>query len=108
MSAAAFERVTHIFTASPSTRLSDIKEGCISKNKRRRKESVNKVKSLNMCSQRQKGSLEGIVPSNDTTRISELHGQTGKYVVRAEDLPRSSKLPCAQRPIKRTEFEKYT
>ena len=28
--------------------------------------------------------------------------QTGNYVVRAED------LPCAQRPIKRAEFEKYT
>ena len=25
--------------------------------------------------------------------------QTGKYVVRAEDLPRGSKLPFAQRPI---------
>ena len=34
--------------------------------------------------------------------------QTGKYVVRAEDLPRASKLPCAQRPLTRAEFEKYT
>ena len=33
--------------------------------------------------------------------------QTGKYVVRSEDLPRASKLSCAQRPIKRIEFEKY-
>ena len=32
--------------------------------------------------------------------------QTGVYVVRAEDLPHASKLPCAQRPIKRAEFEK--
>ena len=32
--------------------------------------------------------------------------QTGKYVVRAEDLPRASKLPCPQRPIMRAEFEK--
>ena len=31
--------------------------------------------------------------------------QTGKYVVHAEDLPRASKLPCSQRPIKRVEFE---
>ena len=34
--------------------------------------------------------------------------QTGKYVGRTEDLPRASKLPCAQRPIKRAEFEKCT
>ena len=34
--------------------------------------------------------------------------QTGKYVVRAEDLPRASKLPCAQEPMTRAEFEKYT
>ena len=33
--------------------------------------------------------------------------QTGKYVVRAEDLPRARKLSCAQRPMKRAEFEKY-
>ena len=32
---------------------------------------------------------------------------TGKYVVRAEDLPRANKLSCAQRPIKRAEVEKY-
>ena len=37
--------------------------------------------------------------------IGEL--QTGKYVVRAEDLPRANKLSCAQRPIKRVELEKY-
>ena len=34
--------------------------------------------------------------------------QTGKYVVGAEDLPRASKVLCAQRPIKRAEFEKCT
>ena len=34
--------------------------------------------------------------------------QTGKYVVRAEDLPRANNLPCAQRPIKHAKFEKYT
>ena len=34
--------------------------------------------------------------------------QTGKYVVRAEDLQRARKQTCAQRPIKRAEFEKYT
>ena len=34
--------------------------------------------------------------------------QTGKYVVRADDVPRGSKQPCAQRPIKRAEFEKLT
>ena len=34
--------------------------------------------------------------------------QTGKYVVRAEDLPRANNLPCAQRPIKRAKFDKYT
>ena len=34
--------------------------------------------------------------------------QTRKYVVRAEDLPRASKLPCAQRTIKRAEFENHT
>ena len=34
--------------------------------------------------------------------------QTGNYVVHAEDLPRASKLSCAQRPIKRAEFEKCT
>ena len=39
---------------------------------------------------------------------SDMLTQTGEYVVRAEDLPRASKLPCAQRPIKRAEFEKYT
>ena len=33
--------------------------------------------------------------------------QTGKYVVRAEDLPRASKLPLPQQPIKCAEFEKY-
>ena len=27
--------------------------------------------------------------------------QTGKYVVCAEDLPRTNNLPCAQEPIKR-------
>ena len=30
--------------------------------------------------------------------------QTGMYVVRAEDLPRASKLPCTQRIIKRAEY----
>ena len=34
--------------------------------------------------------------------------QTGKYVARAEDIPRASTLSCGQRPIKRAEFEKYT
>ena len=34
-------------------------------------------------------------------------GQTGKHVVRAEDLPRANKLLCAQRPIKCEEFEKH-
>ena len=34
--------------------------------------------------------------------------QTGKYVARAEDLPRASQLPCVQRLIKRAEFEQYT
>ena len=34
--------------------------------------------------------------------------QTGKYIVRAEDLPRANILPCAQRPVKRAKFEKYT
>ena len=33
--------------------------------------------------------------------------QTGKYVMRAEDLPRANKLPYAQRPIKRSKFDKY-
>ena len=37
-----------------------------------------------------------------------IEGQTEKYVVRAKDLPRASELSCAQRPIKRAEFEKYT
>ena len=42
------------------------------------------------------------------TQISlSLTRHTGKYVVHAEDLPLASKLPCAQRPIKRAEFEKY-
>ena len=40
--------------------------------------------------------------------LSKILYQTGKYVVRAPDLPRASKVPCAQRPIKRAEFEKYT
>ena len=34
--------------------------------------------------------------------------QTGKYIVRAEDIQRARKLSCAQRPMKRAEFEKYT
>ena len=34
--------------------------------------------------------------------------QTGKCVVLAEDLQRARKLACAQRPMKRAEFEKYT
>ena len=34
-----------------------------------------------------------------------LVGQTGKYAVRAEDLPRASKLSCAQQPTKSAEFE---
>ena len=41
-----------------------------------------------------------------TTRTSIA--QTGKYVVHAEDLQRARELPCAQRPMKRAEFEKYT
>ena len=48
--------------------------------------------------------------SHSSTRnqfISNLI-QTGKYVVPAEDHPRASNLPYAQRPIKRTEFERYT
>ena len=40
------------------------------------------------------------------TAYSGPKSQTGKYVVRAEDLPRASELPCAQRPMKRAEFEK--
>ena len=34
--------------------------------------------------------------------------QTGKYVLRAEDLPPANKFPYAQRPIKRAKCEKYT
>ena len=34
--------------------------------------------------------------------------QTGKDVVRTEDLQRANNLPCVQRPIKRAKFEKYT
>ena len=34
--------------------------------------------------------------------------QTGKYVVRAEDLQCARKLPYAQRPVKHAEIEKYT
>ena len=34
--------------------------------------------------------------------------QTGKYVVRAEDLPRARKLSCVEGAIKRADFEKYT
>ena len=34
--------------------------------------------------------------------------QTGKYVKRAEDLPRANILSCALRPIKRAEFGKYS
>ena len=34
--------------------------------------------------------------------------QTGKYVVRAEDLQRASTLPCAQRPTKREKVGKYS
>ena len=33
------------------------------------------------------------------------NGQTGKYVVHAEDLPHANNLPLAQRPIKRTKPE---
>ena len=43
--------------------------------------------------------------ADSTTILERL--QTGKYVVRAEDLPRASKLPCAQRPVKRTKYGKY-
>ena len=39
--------------------------------------------------------------------INFLSNQTGKYVVHAKDLPRANTLSCAQRPIKRAEFEKY-
>ena len=34
--------------------------------------------------------------------------RTGKYEVHAEDLPHANKLPYAQWPMKRAEFEKYT
>ena len=37
-----------------------------------------------------------------------FNAQTGKHVVRAEDLQRAKNFPCAQRPIKRAKFEKYT
>ena len=37
-----------------------------------------------------------------------VSAQTGKYVLRAEDLPRANKLSCAQRSMKRAKFEKYT
>ena len=40
--------------------------------------------------------------------ISKQPCQTGKYVVYIEDLPRASKLPCLQQPIKPADFEKYT
>ena len=44
--------------------------------------------------------------SRKNLRILRL-SQTGKYVLRAEDLPRANILPCAQRPIKRAKFVKY-
>ena len=34
--------------------------------------------------------------------------QSGKYVMRAEDLRRANNLPCAQRPIKRAKSEEYS
>ena len=37
-----------------------------------------------------------------------LSTQTGKYVMRTEDLLHANNLPCAQRPIKCTRFEKYS
>ena len=40
--------------------------------------------------------------------LAGIRSQTGKYVVRAEDLQRANNLPCAQRPIKRAKFGKYT
>ena len=57
------------------------------------------------------GPLSYNVPSEGRRRElfwSFIWNQTGKFVVRAEDLPRAGKLPCAQPPIRRAEFEKYT
>ena len=54
-----------------------------------------------------KGNFGGANPNLPTKKISLNCGQTGKHVVRADDLPRASKLPCAQRPMTRAEFEKY-
>ena len=48
--------------------------------------------------------LWGAVPPT----MLRITAQTGKYVVRAEDLQRAEELPCTQRPIKRAEFEKYS
>ena len=48
------------------------------------------------------------VPSHLPYKDFVLANQAKKYVLRAEDLPRTNKLPCAQRPIKRAKFEKYT
>ena len=55
----------------------------------------------------QKESLADPIASLADASRSNHPSQTGKYVVRAEDLPRASKLPCTQRLIKRAEFEKY-
>ena len=40
--------------------------------------------------------------------VDWLQTQTGTYLVHAEDIQRARELSCAQRPMKRAEFEKYT
>ena len=45
---------------------------------------------------------------NKVENFDQFSTQIGKYVVRAEDFPNANNLPCAQRPIKRAIFEKYT
>ena len=52
--------------------------------------------------------IRGTLWLNACVLSNEQQFQTGKYVARAEDLPRASKLPCAQRLIKRAKFGKYT
>ena len=49
--------------------------------------------------------VENVGRAWDSLRSVET--QTGKYVVRAEDLLRARKLPYAQWPMKRVDFEKY-
>ena len=56
--------------------------------------------------------FSGSAPRAPLVKVFRNHpwvgSQSGKYVVRAEDLQRARKLLCAQRPMKHTEFEKYT